>query len=138
MKTIVMVLGVLLSLNTMADTILPIKAQDCTIAKTPTIKPTTPRSVVNTNSYNAEAKEMLKTLLASNKYTKTVEKDLLSDKITTYTVKIAEEQTTDDSYPAEGCTRSATLNNVCLVDAGSKTVKCGEVCQYDYNCIDNR
>jgi hypothetical protein len=138
MKTIVMVLGVLLSLNTMAATILPIAAQDCTIAKTPSTNPTTPRAVENTNTYNAEAKEVLRTIIASNNYTLTVAKDLLSDKVTTYSLQIAKEEVTGASYPAAGCTRSATLNNVCLVDAGTNAVKCGEVCQYDYNCIDNR
>ena len=138
MKKIVLVLA-LLSLNAFAGTVNSLKSADeCKIKNTPSYFPTYPRAIEGTNVYGKVAKDLLAKILASNNYKKENSSDLLFDQVSTYSLELSKEVKTNIDYPIDGCTASAILRSSCLVDEATSAVKCGQVCDFDISCIDNR
>lgn len=113
-------------------------AEDCNIANTPSSSISIARPVTGKTTKGKSALKQLESLSKKSNLIMDLKSDSFFDTVQVYSRILNKEVKTDATYPESGCTRSAVLKEVCEYDTASKTAKCGQLCKFDYSCIDNR
>jgi hypothetical protein len=108
---------------------------ECTIANTPDYFPFQPRPVLDAyRSGNTAAVAINAMENVSNSLIQTAIGGVQQQKVQVLSVEAYQ----DAAYPTDGCSRSATLKAVGVFNPATRSMEYGEVCEFSYNCIDNR
>lgn len=135
----VLILAVSLTIFISASAQAGFKASDCRAPAPDSLSSYPPNVTVDgTVLRGSDALDAVRSLSRKSGATVVQKTDLFGDLIRVYSRTLKTDKRTDPHYPNEGCTRKAALKEVCELDAASKKAKCAQICQFDYNCIDNR
>lgn len=115
-----------------------ISKEECQVANIPSSNPFAPRAILGSNTNGNAALRQLQSLAKQSATTKTLEQDLFLNELVVYSLVVNKDTQTDINFPAQGCTSSATLSEICEYNKNSLSAKCGMICQFNFSCVDNR